>query len=59
MGDFIKVTPMWKNTAKDGKEYFMAFWGLLKVYVFELKEPDEKGRTHMLYFSPNERKEGQ
>jgi len=58
MSDFVKMAQLWKNQTKEGKDYFVGFLGAAKVFLFEDREPDEKGRTHTLYIAPAEPKNG-
>ena len=59
MGDMIKMTQLWKNKDKSGRDYFVGFIGAAKVFIFEDREPDDKGRSHTLYIAPVEPKKAE
>ena len=55
--DLVFIGGLWKNQAKDGRDYFSGSFGLGRLLIFEVKErKSEKHPTHSMYVAPGKPK---
>lgn len=54
MNDLIKITGLWLNRTKDGRDYFSGRFGDARILIFENRErASDKMPTHTLFIAPS------
>lgn len=57
MGDLVKITGLWLNRTKDGKEYLSGNFGSARVLIFENRDRvSDKIPTHTLFITSSDPK---